>query len=123
MGSPRRIQLSKYLRHYAQLQTTVNSPNEWGDSTAVATVQTVSCLYYYGSTRRDLNDQLKASNLKHSCLLYSSVTVKPGDKLISVTDRAGLTFISAARITQVEPYTYWDDSRGIVLKEVTLEFN
>lgn len=127
MGDPRFIKLSKYLRHRAVWETT--GQNEYGD-TSITTSQTVLCYYYQGSVYREFGNQVAGASravqnleLEHLALLYSSVTVKINDRLKTITTFDNEALLAEGRVVRVERFHGWDNGRGLMLQQVTLEFN
>lgn len=119
MGSPSFISLSNYLKHKAQWQSweTLGSFGE----TSVTTTQTVNCLYFEGYVDLGNAGPVRSANLMHQALLYSTPTVKIGDKLVAITDQFGNELQASATVVRVEKFT--KPSRGVVLQQVVLEFH
>lgn len=127
MGTPRFIQLSKYLKHYAVWQSC--STNEFGD-TSVTTSETISCLYYTGSNYRSMGNQTSGAarvvqnlELEHLALLYSTPAIQVNDRLTAIVNQDGETLVASARVVRVESYHHWDTGRGLLMKQVTLDFS
>jgi hypothetical protein len=127
MGTPRFIQLGKYLTHRAIWESTSN--NEYGE-TQVTTSRTVHCYYFTGHTLRELGNQTQGAArgvqnlvLEHQALLYSSVTVKINDRLKTITTLDSETLVDAATVTRVERFHGWESGRGCMMQQVTLRFD
>lgn len=128
MGSPRYIQLARYLTHTAVWQIT--DVGTYGGDTVVTTATTVKCLYYTGNVMRDLGRTtdgvaraIEGVELQHFVLLYSTPTVKVNDLLTAIVNQDSETIAAQVRITKVEAFHGWGDGRGTLLKQCTVEFN
>lgn len=116
------IDLSKYLIHIGQVQTTQQD----GDANYIITsITTINCLFYTGDFNRVLSGRgnQQSGTFADNVLVYPNTVVKEGDSIVNIIDPTACNrvLVASCRVKKLDQYNHW--GRGPSLLALVVDVN